>query len=68
MKKNFLTDVSSKLNTTGVNVSITASAVPTLPPESPRDPQDEEDSDDENEPPLPIVGHRVSGIRCFFTK
>ncbi|CAH2098274.1 unnamed protein product [Euphydryas editha] len=52
------TDVSSKLNTSGVNVSITASAVPMLPPESPRDPQDEEDSDDENEPPLPIAGHR----------
>ncbi|XP_064074637.1 transcriptional repressor p66-alpha isoform X4 [Vanessa tameamea] len=49
------TDVSSKLNTGAVNVSITASA---LPPESPRDPQDEEDSDDENEPPLPITGHR----------
>ncbi|XP_052744780.1 transcriptional repressor p66-alpha [Bicyclus anynana] len=54
------TDVSSKLNAGAVNVSITASAVPTVLPavESPRDPLDEEDSDDENEPPLPIPGHR----------
>ncbi|XP_039747032.1 transcriptional repressor p66-alpha-like isoform X3 [Pararge aegeria] len=54
------TDVSSKLNSGAVNVSITASAVPTVLPavESPRDPQDDEESDDENEPPLPIPGHR----------
>ncbi|XP_047509820.1 transcriptional repressor p66-alpha isoform X6 [Pieris napi] len=54
------TDVSSKLNSTPVNVSITASAVPAIPAhvESPRDPRDEEDSEEENEPPLPIPGHR----------
>ncbi|XP_045762309.1 transcriptional repressor p66-alpha [Maniola jurtina] len=54
------TDVSSKLNSGAVNVSITASAVPTVLPavESPRDPQDDEESDDENDPPLPIPGHR----------
>ncbi|XP_069355644.1 transcriptional repressor p66-alpha-like isoform X4 [Maniola hyperantus] len=54
------TDVSSKLNSGAVNVSITASAVPAVLPavESPRDPQDDEESDDENDPPLPIPGHR----------
>ncbi|XP_041971541.1 transcriptional repressor p66-alpha isoform X3 [Aricia agestis] len=51
-------DVSSKLNSGSVNVSITASSTTVLPPESPRDPADEEESDDENEPPLPITGHR----------
>ncbi|XP_045484739.1 transcriptional repressor p66-alpha isoform X5 [Pieris rapae] len=54
------TDVSSKLNSAPVNVSITASAVQAIPAhvESPRDPRDEEDSEEENEPPLPIPGHR----------
>ncbi|CAK1547736.1 unnamed protein product [Leptosia nina] len=54
------TDVSSKLNSAPVNVSITASAVPPIPAhvESPRDPRDEEDSEEENEPPLPMPGHR----------
>ncbi|KAL4716796.1 hypothetical protein ACJJTC_001952 [Scirpophaga incertulas] len=53
------TDVSSKLNSGAVNVSITPSAVPIVAPESPRDPRDEEESeDDENEPPLPIIGHK----------
>ena len=54
----FSTDVSSKLNSSAVNVSITPSAAAL--PESPRDPADEEDSEDENEPPLPVPGHRVS--------
>ncbi|VVC87845.1 unnamed protein product [Leptidea sinapis] len=48
------TDVSSKLNASPVNVSITASTV--TQPESPRDPRDDEDSEDENEPPLPVSG------------
>ncbi|KAJ8708378.1 hypothetical protein PYW07_010503 [Mythimna separata] len=53
------TDVSSKLNSGGVNVSITPSTLPAPAPESPRDPRDDEDSEeDENEPPLPIAGHR----------
>ncbi|KAJ8708728.1 hypothetical protein PYW08_010110 [Mythimna loreyi] len=53
------TDVSSKLNSGGVNVSITPSTLPAPAPESPRDPRDDEDSEeDENEPPLPIPGHR----------
>ncbi|CAH0598284.1 unnamed protein product [Chrysodeixis includens] len=53
------TDVSSKLNSGGVNVSITPSTLPPPAPESPRDPRDDEDSEeDENEPPLPIPGHR----------
>ncbi|XP_026316090.1 transcriptional repressor p66-alpha isoform X3 [Hyposmocoma kahamanoa] len=49
-------DVSSKLNSGAVNVSIT----PSVAPESPRDPRDEEESeDDENEPPLALPsGHR----------
>lgn len=53
--------MSSKLNSGGVNVSITPSTLPAPAPESPRDPRDDEDSEeDENEPPLPIPGHRVS--------
>ncbi|KAL0860496.1 hypothetical protein ABMA27_009873 [Loxostege sticticalis] len=53
------TDVSSKLNSGAVNVSITPSSLPAPAPESPRDPRDDEESeDDENEPPLPISGHR----------
>lgn len=62
-----LTDVSSKINATAVNVSITPSSLPTPAPDSPRDPRDDEDSeDDENEPPLPIPGHRVS--YCYIRK
>ncbi|XP_060807793.1 transcriptional repressor p66-alpha isoform X2 [Amyelois transitella] len=45
------TDVSSKLNSSAVNVSITPSALAAAP-ESPRDPRDDDSSDDENEPPL----------------
>ncbi|KAF9803844.1 hypothetical protein SFRURICE_013121 [Spodoptera frugiperda] len=53
------TDVSSKLNSGSVNVSITPSSLPAAAPESPRDPRDDEDSEeDENEPPLPVAGHR----------
>lgn len=53
--------MSSKLNSGGVNVSITPSTLPAPAPESPRDPRDDEDSEeDENEPPLPMAGHRVS--------
>ncbi|XP_022837380.1 transcriptional repressor p66-alpha isoform X3 [Spodoptera litura] len=53
------TDVSSKLNSGNVNVSITPSTLPAPAPESPRDPRDDEDSEeDENEPPLPVAGHR----------
>ncbi|KAJ0171819.1 hypothetical protein K1T71_012582 [Dendrolimus kikuchii] len=56
------TDVSSKLNSTSVNVSITPSGAPAaaLAPDSPRDPRDDDDSDDdENEPPITILpGHR----------
>ncbi|KAH9643108.1 hypothetical protein HF086_010560 [Spodoptera exigua] len=52
-------NVSSKLNSGGVNVSITPSTLPAPAPESPRDPRDDEDSEeDENEPPLPVAGHR----------
>ncbi|XP_049881269.1 transcriptional repressor p66-alpha isoform X2 [Pectinophora gossypiella] len=48
-------DVSSKLNSGSVNVSITPSAAP----ESPREPRDDDDSDeDENDPPLPVAPHR----------
>ncbi|XP_063834019.1 proline-, glutamic acid- and leucine-rich protein 1-like [Ostrinia nubilalis] len=55
------TDVSSKLNSGAVNVSITPSSLPPPAPESPRDPRDDEESeDDENEPPLALAGHRVS--------
>ncbi|CAB3225969.1 unnamed protein product [Arctia plantaginis] len=55
----FRPDVSSKLNSGSVNVSITPSALPAPAPESPRDPRDDEDSEeDENDPPLPIAGHR----------
>ncbi|XP_028158881.1 transcriptional repressor p66-alpha [Ostrinia furnacalis] len=53
------TDVSSKLNSGAVNVSITPSSLPPPAPESPRDPRDDEESeDDENEPPLALAGHR----------
>ncbi|XP_037299885.1 transcriptional repressor p66-alpha isoform X3 [Manduca sexta] len=55
----FTADVSSKLNSTTVNVSITPSTLPPPAPESPRDPRDDEDSEDEeNEPPIPMPGHR----------
>ncbi|XP_059056309.1 transcriptional repressor p66-alpha [Achroia grisella] len=52
------TDVSSKLNSSAVNVSITPSSVG-AGPESPRDPRDDEDSEDEeNDPLVPLLGHK----------
>ncbi|XP_053619994.1 transcriptional repressor p66-alpha-like isoform X3 [Plodia interpunctella] len=47
-------DLSSKLNSSSVNVSITPAAAA---PESPRDPRDDDSSDDENEPPL-LLAHK----------
>ncbi|XP_073961134.1 uncharacterized protein [Choristoneura fumiferana] len=54
------TDMTSKMNASAVNVSITAAA-----PESPRDARDTDSEDDENEPPLPVVDRELSSAEIW---